>query len=110
MNIEKPDYQTLKALIFFLEKRNLIDNMKDLAKKIDTNYTYLSGVRKGHKPFSDDLRSKIFDKFGLKIEAKPYDLNEHVVSLVKEATGELKEKIEDLENELSTLRAKLKDI
>jgi len=60
-----PENQSFNNVIKLLKESKQIDSLKDLANKLDLNYTYLSRVKNGRDAFSANLQNSIADIFDI---------------------------------------------
>lgn len=65
ISLQGIDYQDFERVIFFLKKKGFIKNMKDLAKKLDYNYSYLSEVKNKKVEFSEQLKTRLSKTFNI---------------------------------------------
>jgi hypothetical protein len=81
VKLQDTDYQDFERIIFFLKKKGLIKNMKDLAHKIGYNYSYLSEVKNGKVEFSQQIKTALSKTFGIKFpnkETQNVDQNRYI--------------------------------
>lgn len=57
------DNQEFRVLVKYLKKTNKIASLKDLASKLDKNYTCLSNMHSDTVPYSPEMRKTICDEF-----------------------------------------------
>ena len=95
--------------------------MKDLAIRIGSNYTYLSQIKNGGKPFALELRNKIFDEYNLvkketnKVEERiePYQTNDDIKKILGvtqniQDIAEIKKMVKELKNDILKLDREFK--
>lgn len=88
---EDIDNQAFRDLLIFLKKNRFIKNMKDLAVKLDYNYTYLSQIKNDKHPFSLDIRNKILDKFELSLDILRVKKPEYIIKSSENSLPYVKE-------------------